>query len=330
MELVMKKTIFSLVLLGCAVNAHAASANYQVCTTTGCKASSSSNVTSSQAKTQYPIVFAHGLFGFGKVGPLDYWYQIPQTLVANGAQVFVTTVSAANSTAVRGEQLLAQVEDVIAITGKAKVNLMGHSHGGPTSRYVAGVAPQLVASVTSIAGPNKGSAVADAIAGISSIVGPLGTTVIGKIVNAFASLENPVNSQNALAALADLSSAGMASFNQSFPGGVPATACGQGAPSYQGVNYYSWGGNASSTGQITTGVDPLDSSAALGSLTFLGAANDGLVGTCSSHLGVVIRDDYYQNHFDEVNQTLGLISWFTTSPKTLFLNQANRLKMAGL
>jgi pimeloyl-ACP methyl ester carboxylesterase len=32
-----------------------------------------------------------------------------------------------NSTEVRGEQLAQQVEEIIAITGKPKVNLIGHS-----------------------------------------------------------------------------------------------------------------------------------------------------------------------------------------------------------
>ena len=33
-----------------------------------------------------------------------------------------------NSTEIRGEQTLQQVEEILAITGKAKVNLIGHSH----------------------------------------------------------------------------------------------------------------------------------------------------------------------------------------------------------
>ena len=59
-------------------------------------------------------------------------------------------------------------------------------------------------------------------------------------------------------------------------------------------------------------------------------ANDGLVGRCSSHLGTVVRDNYFQNHLDEVNQILGLVSIFETSPPTLFRDHANRLKNAGL
>ena len=45
--------------------------------------------------------------------------------------------------------------DGLAATGAAKVNLIGHSHGGPTARYVASVRPDLVGSVSSVAGVNK-------------------------------------------------------------------------------------------------------------------------------------------------------------------------------
>jgi len=82
-------------------------------------------------QTKYPIVLVHGLFGFDKLGPVEYFYGIPAALRSGGAQVYVTTVSAANSTEVRGEQLLSQVRQILAATGAAKVNLIGHSHGGP-------------------------------------------------------------------------------------------------------------------------------------------------------------------------------------------------------
>lgn len=74
---------------------------------------------------------------------------------------------------------------------------------------------------------------------------------------------------------------------------------------------------------------PMGIALALTGLAFGSAGNDGLVGQCSSHLGVVIRDNYNMNHLDEVNQLFGLVSIFETSPVTLFRNQANRLKTAG-
>ncbi len=116
-------------------------------------------------ETKYPIVLVHGLFGFDTLAGVDYFFGIPQALTKSGATVYVAQISAANSTEIRGEQLLQQVQEVLAITGAEKVNLIGHSHGGPTARYVASVAPELVASVTSIGGVNKGSRVADILRG---------------------------------------------------------------------------------------------------------------------------------------------------------------------
>ena len=55
----------------------------------------------------------------------------PQALTRDGAKVYVAQVSATQSSELRGEQLLKQVQQVLAITGAEKVNLIGHSHGGP-------------------------------------------------------------------------------------------------------------------------------------------------------------------------------------------------------
>ena len=58
--------------------------------------------------------------------------------------------------------------------------------------------------------------------------------------------------------------------------------------------------------------------------------NDGLVATCKSRLGRVIRDNYGMNHLDEGNQTIGIVNLFETSPVTVFRQQANRLQQLGL
>jgi triacylglycerol lipase len=108
-------------------------------------------------------VLVHGLFGFDKLLGVDYFYGIPQALTRDGAKVYVAQVSATQSSELRGEQLLKQVQQVLAITGAEKVNLIGHSHGGPTIRYVASVAPELVASATSVGGVNHGSEIADLV-----------------------------------------------------------------------------------------------------------------------------------------------------------------------
>lgn len=279
-------------------------------------------------QTRHPIVLVHGLFGFDSFLGLDYFYGIPTALRDDGARVYVAQVSAANSTEVRGEQLLAQVKTILAITGAAKVNLIGHSHGGPTIRYVAGVAPHLVASATSIGGVNKGSRVADVLRGTVP-PGTLSETVVNNAAKAFVALINLGSGGTSLpqtptAALNSLTTAGSLSFNQRFPQALPTSGCGSGAATVNGVRYYSWTG----TQPITNLLDVSDGSLGILSLVF-GEANDGLVSACSSRLGTHLGD-YRQNHLDEVNQVVGLRDWFSVDPVTLYRQHANRLKQAGL
>lgn len=280
-----------------------------------------------QGSTRYPIVLVHGLFGFDSFLGVDYFYGIPQALRDDGARVFVAQVSAANSTEVRGEQLLTQVKNIMAVTGAAKVHLIGHSHGGPTIRYVAGVAPQLVASATSVAGVNKGSRVADILRGTLP-PGSISESLANSIVTAFASLINLGSGGGSLpqmptAALDSLTTAGAARFNQRFPQALPS-GCGSGAELVNGVRYYSWTG----TQPVTNLLDALDGPLGILSLAF-GEANDGLVSACSSRLGRHLGD-YRQNHLDEVNQLFGLVDWWSASPVSLYRQHASRLKQLGL
>lgn len=275
-------------------------------------------------QTKYPIVMVHGFLGFESIGPLEYFYGITSGLRSGGANVYVTTVSAANSPEVRGEQLLTQVKQILAVTGATRVNLIGHSHGGPTTRYVASVRPDLVASVTSVGGVNKGSKVADIL--MDNAPG-VSTVVLGAVAELMSIVSgNTGKPQDAKAAMMSLTTAGSLAFNSRHPEGVPLSACGEGAYQARGVHYFSWSGGK----QITNVFDPLDAPLALTALAFDGEKNDGLVGSCSSHLGRVIRDDYAMNHLDEVNQTAGLVSLFETNPVTVFRQQANRLQGLGL
>ena len=280
-------------------------------------------------KTRYPIVLAHGMAGFDSLfGVYEYFYGIPGSLRERGARVYTTTVSQFNTTEARGEQLLDQVETIAAISGAGKVNLIGHSHGGLDVRYVAAVRPDLVASVTSVGSPHKGADLADYLrANISG--GSFTESVLAYFANSLGTvlglLTGKSNPQDSIAALGSLTSDGLAAFNGTFPAGVPTTACGSGASTVNGVRYYSWSG----TGILTNALDVSDTPMWLTSF-YYSEANDGLVGRCSSHLGTVIRDNYFQNHLDEVNQVLGLVSIFESNPKTLFDNHANRLKNLGL
>lgn len=281
-------------------------------------------------QTRHPIVLVHGLFGFDRIGPVDYWYGIPSALRSGGAQVYVTQQSAANASEVRGEQLLAELRRLRAAHGHAKFNLVGHSHGGQTVRYVAAVAPDLVASVTTLGTPHLGSPVADDVKRTVELFGVTGP--VSAIIDAFATLESllsgqPSLPQDSLAALTSLNSTGAASFNQRFPAGRPTSACGQGPAVANGVRYYSMSG----TRVLTNVLDVSDALLGLTSVSFgWGEQHDGLVGRCSSHWGVVLRDDYPWNHLDEVNQALGLRGLFTPDPRSVLRAHANRLKLQGL
>ncbi len=310
--------------------AMAATATYQYCSTDGCRAGASQTVSSTYAKTKYPIILAHGMAGFSGIAGVDYFYNIGPDLTKNGARVFETQVASFDSTFHRGEQLLNQTRQILAITGAPQVNFIGHSQGVLDARYVAGIIPEQVASVTSVGGVNQGSPVADAV---KKVIDTPGVNIFAGIllqgVDAFFSIVGVGSGHkydnSTIAGLNQLSVAGMAAFNQSYPAGMPATACGQGPAIDNGIRFYSWGG----TGKVTTLIDISDAFMTATGLLVPGES-DGLVPRCSSHLGQVIRDNYTQNHFDEVNQVVGLVYAFETSPTVLYRNQANRLQQAGL
>jgi triacylglycerol lipase len=285
---------------------------------------------STYTQTRHPIVLVHGLLGFDSLfGVYDYWYGVPSDLRSGGARVYVANVSSSNYTEVRGEQLIRDLLSLRAVYGHQKFNLIGHSHGGPTARYVASVRPDLVASVTSVGSPHTGSKVADALATTLPEGSPLRPLVAG-FVDALSGLieflSGDDDPQYALGALASLSSSGSAAFNARHPQGMPSYRCGQGAGSVNGVRYYSWGG----TSVLTNVFDASDAMMGAGALFFGFEQNDGLVGQCSSHLGVVLRDNYGWNHLDEVNQIFGLRGLFASNPVSVIRAHANRLKNAGL
>lgn len=283
---------------------------------------------SSYTKTRYPIVLAPGVLGFDKILGIEYFYGIPSALSNGGAKVYVTSASAFNTTEARGEQLLSQVQTILAISGAQKVNIIGHSHGGSSARYVAGLMPTRVASITAMGSPVKGTPVADMVVQFSA--NPLIGGVIGAVGNAFSKLVSTLGGQNykedLLGSMASLSTSGSLAFNARFPAGVPASACGEGAYSANGQRFYSMGG----TGVLTNVLDPLDILFGATSLAHAGAESDGMVGRCSNHFGQVLRDNYPWNHGDEINHLLSLRGLFTPDPTTVYRDQANRLKNAGL
>ncbi|MGB6925940.1 esterase/lipase family protein [Psychrobacter sp.] len=323
-------------------SAQAAGQYYNCANANGCKLVDSKYFTSSYTKTQYPVVLAHGLGGFTTLfGVIDYFNGIPEDLMKGGSEVYTTKTSAVNNSEVRGEQLLQQVKTIAAISGESKVNLFGHSQGGIDIRYVAGVAPKYVASVTAVSSPEQGSKTADfvknvlepnntsgepsnvttqLVSGVFNLIG--GFTDVGSGISF-----NQIQQQDGWQALVALSTDGAAKFNAKFPAAMPKNYCGQPtSTAVNGIKYYSFSG----VGQITSVLDPSDYLLAVTGVPFAGESNDGLVSACSSRLGYVIRDNYRMNHLDSADQVLGLTAWGESEPKSIYRTQVNRLKNANL
>ncbi|MCG8311617.1 MAG: triacylglycerol lipase [Pseudomonadales bacterium] len=285
--------------------------------------------TNGYTATKYPLVYVPGMYGFEKIAGIDYWFNIPRNLEKDGAVVFTLDVSGLNTPEYRGEQVIAQVEEIVAITGVAKVNLLGHSHGAPTIRYVAAVRPDLVASVTSIAGVNAGVNGVDAVNSIpegsfiESMIAFFGNG-LGNIINY---LSGANDEQDFLASVRSMSRSEMDKFNARYPQAVPSEYCGEGEQQVNGIYYYSWSGADPTTNIF----DPSDLVFSLTALSDLlnNQKSDGLVSRCVTHLGSIIRDDFKMNHLDPMNWVFGLTS-SKARPIAIHRAHANRLKNAGL
>lgn len=171
----------------------------------------------------YPIVLAHGFFGFADlVGIVEYWYGIPAELeLAGETQVFVTEVDPFNGSDMRGGELITQIETILATTGHDKVNLIGHSQGGLDARVVAHERPDLVASATTLAAPHQGSEIADLVEtlpdDVLELLLPVLTDFLGIVY------DQDTAKSDVLAALDLFSEDGIAAFNAEYTDspGVP-------------------------------------------------------------------------------------------------------------
>ncbi|MFT5593778.1 MAG: triacylglycerol lipase [Oceanicoccus sp.] len=307
---------------------------------------------STYAQTQYPIVMVPGAFAFDDAfGILDYWHGITDELRDEGAEVYVVNLSSLAFHEKRGEELLADIQEIIAITGAEKVNLMAHSQGASASRYVAAKIPHLIASISCSHCMNEGTHFAGNASEFlenNTLINFFTTAAVDTFFNfleagsaypsdgEFNSDYRGTQSSQSLLIAASLDDYDR--FNALYPQAMPTTDCSQinsgigghtggGEELVDGVRYFSWGGNKT----ITNIFDPLD-------LTLIPVVGffmpdnlvwDGLVPGCGQALGTLLRDDYPTNHYDAINQTAGITRLFVDVP-SIFVTQANRLKNIGL
>lgn len=290
--------------------------------------------------TRYPLLLVPGLLGFVRLLVYPYWFGIVKALERGGATVIPVMVSGVNSTEIRGEQLLKVIEQTVRETGVAKVNLIGHSQGALTVRYVAARRPDLVASVTSVAGPNHGSELADYLERHFP-PGTLGGRVVNAVIGLLAwtivafetGYRGPKLPMDITASHQSLTTTGVALFNRQYPQGLPEVWGENGEELVDGVRYYSWSGilKPGVTNRGRNLIDGTNVTCRIFARTFRKerGQSDGMVGRFSSHLGTVIGDDFALDHFDIVNQTFGLVGK-GADPVRLFMEHAARLKAAGL
>ena len=266
----------------------------------------------------YPIVLAHGFFGFETLGLgewdiTDYFYEVPEHLETELGEslVYTPAVDPFNDSETRGEQLRAEIETILAETGHARVNLIGHSQGGLDARYVAAVAPEMVASVTTVATPHEGTPLLDVVVAATDnpfLRGPVNELL--RLVGGV--LWDEVDEDSDLfRALEQLSADGTAAFNEAYPDS-------------EDVAYFSIAGRSGLVlareqcvpdrevawiAQWDDERDPVDPLFAVSESLFDGTfgapePNDGLVRVSSSRhgtfLGCVPAD-----HLDEVGQLFG-------------------------
>ncbi len=168
----------------------------------------------------YPFVLAHGFFGFETFAGLDfetYFFNVKTTLAAQGEIVDTPAVDPFNDSDYRGAELLTAVQQFLAETGAAKVNIIGHSQGGLDARVVANLRPDLVASVVTVSTPHHGSPVGDVA--MKLLADPNAQEIIDALVKLIggALYDTVGNATSLTKALYLFSQPGITAFNQAHP-----------------------------------------------------------------------------------------------------------------
>lgn len=207
-------------------------------------------------QTRYPILMVHGVF-FRDFKYFNYWGRIPKELETHGASIFYGNHQSAASVADSGRELACRIQEIIAKTGSAKVNIIAHSKGGLDSRYAVSVLgmAENVASLTTINTPHRGCIFAD------YLLDKIPQAAKDKVSESYNAALRKLGDENPdfMAAVNDLTASACKKFNRNVP-------------DMPGVYYQSVGSklNVASGGRF-----PLNFSHRL--VKFFDGPNDGLV-----------------------------------------------------
>ena len=263
--------------------------------------------------TRFPIVLVHGWTGFDRIGPLEYFYEVPETLESHGYSVFVAQLDPYNSIEVRAEQLAVEVDEALRNGRAREVNLIAHSQGGLDSRQLItnlGYGDR-VSSLTTIATPHRGTPLCDVALGLlpgageaalSGLLNLLGATAVGSESDAEASF---------------------ASMTEDYVQNVfnPAT------PDDPRVSYISWTGRTCLYGISCDDVCDIEIRWSYDIIYALAGDNDGIVPVSSASWGDY-RGEVPADHFDEVGQLFGVTN-DSFDHRAFYLERARDLAAEG-
>ena len=115
------------------------------------------------ARPRYPVVLAHGLFGFDELRLGDarhaYFRGVPARLERSGVDVRLARVARVGTIEERARELVECIEAI----GAPRVNVVAHSMGGLDARFAIsrlGLGSR-VASLTTVGTPHRGTPIAD-------------------------------------------------------------------------------------------------------------------------------------------------------------------------
>jgi triacylglycerol esterase/lipase EstA (alpha/beta hydrolase family) len=272
--------------------------------------------------TRYPILFMHGMAGTETfVGVLDYWFGVQDELSAVGFLSFTPAVDALAGVAPRAEQWLAHLDALTAEGRARRVNIIAHSQGGVDARLLTSAldVEGRVASLTTVATPHRGAALADLTSGVLDL-GPFDGALVDAALEGLTGLIG-LDGPSLSAQMRDLRRDQMEAFNAEVL-------------DRPGVLYFSWSSKSCSVldfgcqrdnnGEIIEGA--FEATLAIVNLTE--GDNDGVVGAESAvwgtHLGQLTAD-----HLDEIGQIADLRNR-SFDHRAFYLAEARRLAALGL
>jgi triacylglycerol esterase/lipase EstA (alpha/beta hydrolase family) len=271
--------------------------------------------------TRHPIVLMHGMGGTDSFFDLlDYFWGVPGELTGLGYDVHYFAVEPYDPIASRAAEWVILLDDLVAEGQGRRFNLIGHSQGGLDARYLIwehGYADR-VASLTTISSPHHGTPMADVVTGAVDI-SPLDGEILDAALTAL-SLLMGMGEQEAAEAMADISTEGMAEFNDLYP-------------DHPDVPYYSWAGHSCG---ILEPLCILDYNGEVVNVLLgptytliwaFGYANDGMVPVESAQWGQFLGE-LPADHMDEVGQIADVIN-LSFDHLEFYRSEAARLAAAG-